>query len=237
MKNLSLVSFVGVDADTNLEDLKKFKNSIPTEFGVLYSDSKSLTNHKRYPSLQFCKDFLQWSKSNTENLASLHLCGDVIGRYLAQEADVLDLCKNANRIQLNLSISSFPSYEKLTNDLISVMTTHGHNIVLQENKTKRNFNLAFLKTISSSLRGQISLLHDGSGGFGREITQVESPSGLHYTGYAGGIKPENVAKIVDLIEKNNPNGLKYYIDMESGVRTDNTFSLEKCQQVINNLTQ
>jgi len=234
MKNLILVSFVGVDEKTNLEDINNFNAEFPCEWSVLYSDSKSTGNYSRYPSYSFCKDFLEWG-SRTGWITSLHLCGSVIERYLNQDADVIDLCKKAHRIQLNLNIKNFPSYEKLTEDLIGVMTNHDHSIILQENKTKRNFNLSFLKTIPSTLYVNVSLLHDGSGGFGREITQVNPPDGIFFTGYAGGLKPENVVKIVELIENNNPQNEKYYIDMESGIRENNVFSINKCQQVINNL--
>lgn len=236
MKNLSLISFVGVDSQTNWDELKNISNldNVITEYSVLFSDSKSIQNHLRYPKYESCKDFLAWGAKNNF-YTSLHLCGSVIERYLKQEQDVIDLCKNARRIQLNLNIHKFPSYEKLTNDLISVLTNHNHTIVLQENKTKRNFNLSFLKTIPSSLYVNVNLLHDGSGGFGREIAQVVAPDKMHYTGYAGGIKPQNVTKIVDLIEQNNPNNIKYYIDMESGIRENNIFSVEKCQQVMDNL--
>lgn len=234
MNNLVLISFVGVDEKTNFDDIEYFESKYPCEWSVLYSDSKSVGNYVRYPSYDFCDKFLKWGKSRGW-LTSLHLCGSSIERYLKQDKDIIDLCSNAYRIQLNFNIQSFPSYEKLASDLIDMMTNHNHSIILQQNKTKSNFNLCFLKTISSSLYGNINILYDGSGGFGREISEVHPPNSRHFTGYAGGIKPENVAKIVDLIEKNNPNQQKYYIDMESGVRTDNIFSIEKCRQVVENL--
>lgn len=230
MKNLILVSFVGVDTNTDLNDIDNFNSSIPCEWSVLFSDSKSVGNYTRYPSYDFCKQFLTWTQSRGW-LGSLHLCGDVIQRYLNQEQDVMDLCKLAYRIQLNLNIAKYPDYNKLTNDLNNVVSAHGHDIILQQNKTKAKFMEIFLPKAAVP----VNLLHDGSGGFGKEITEVKPPDGRHFTGYAGGIKPENVRKIVDLIEQNNPNGLKYYIDMESGVRTDNVFSVEKCRQVIDNL--
>lgn len=239
MRNLNLVSFVGVDEKTDLNELTKLSNSFAglgmVEWSVLFSDSKSVGNYARYPSYKFCKEFLEYSASTNYVHSSIHLCGSVIERYLKQEKDVMELCAQAQRIQLNINIDKFPGYEKLINDLIVVLTNHKHTIVMQQNKTKANFNLSFLKTLPSSLYGNVNLLHDGSGGFGREITQVEAPSAYHYTGYAGGIKPENAAKIVELIEKVNINNKPYYIDMESGVREDNIFSLQKCQQVMTNL--
>jgi phosphoribosylanthranilate isomerase len=54
---------------------------------------------------------------------------------------------------------------------------------------------------------------------------------MFFPGYAGGINPENVMKIINLIEKENIWGYPYYIDMESGIRTDNIFSVKKCRDI------
>lgn len=229
MKNLELISFVGVDTQTNLDEIMAWRSHIPCEFSVLFSDSKSVGSYTRYPSYKFCKDFLDMDP--TQRIHSLHLCGSVIDRYLKQEDDIMELCHNAMRIQLNLNIAKYSDYEKLSDDILAVTTKYTHRIILQQNKTKAKFMECFL----SKPGPKVSLLQDSSGGFGREITQVNPPHEHHVSGYAGGIKPENVVRIVDLIEKNNPNNRPYYIDMESGVRTDNIFSLEKCRQVIDNL--
>lgn len=234
MKNLILISFVGVDEKTNLDDIDNFKSDFPCEWSVLFSDSKSVGNYARYPSYDFCKKFLEWGKSRGW-ITSLHLCGSVIERYIKQDKDVMDLCADAHRIQLNINIKNFPDYEQFSDDLIKVIKNHNHEAIMQQNKTKELFNKVFLAKAKELPSRNVNLLHDGSGGFGREISQVLPPDTRHFTGYAGGIKPENVARIVDLIEKNNPNQLKYYIDMESGVRTDNIFSLEKCRQIVANL--
>lgn len=235
MKNLNLISFVGVDEQTALVDLDKisvsFVTGVNVEWSVLYSDSKSTTKHIRYPSYDFCKGFLERGAKTLYTKCSLHLCGSVIDRYLKQEQDVIDLCKPARRIQLNLNIHSYPDHEKLADDILSVASKHGHHVILQQNKTKEKFMEVFMNKANIAF----SLLHDGSGGFGREITEVISPHPKHNTGYAGGIKPENVARIVELIDKNNPDNLPYYIDMESGIRENNIFSVEKCHQVIQNL--
>lgn len=235
MKNLRLVSFVGVDEKTNFAELERFSNGYAglglVEWSVLFSDSKSVGNYTRYPSYKFCKDFLEKSAATTYVHSSLHLCGSVIERYLDKEKDVMELCKEAHRIQLNLNIKDYPDYQKLADRIWSVQKQFGHSIILQQNKTKAKFMEVFLKGNIFP----ISILHDGSGGFGREIEEVVAPDETHFTGYAGGIKPENVVKIVDLIESRNTNNKEYYIDMESGVRTDNVFSLEKCQQVMRNL--
>ena len=159
MKNLALVSFVGVDNHTNWDEIAKFESDIPCEWSVLFSDSKSQTKHVRYPEYSFCKDFLEWGEEKSL-LTSIHLCGDVIQRYLKQEQDVMDLCDIANGIQLNLNIHSFPEHEKLADDILKLVTERNHKVILQLNKTKEKFMGVFFKKAQARVR----VLHDGSGG-------------------------------------------------------------------------
>lgn len=118
----------------------------------------------------------------------------------------------------------------------------------KKNKSKEKFLKTFLskKDYPHIL---INLLHDSSGGFGREISQISSlgkkiaageidEDGLYATGlvgYAGGIKPENVVNIIKLIENANADNKHYYVDMESGIRDNNILSLEKCRDIIDNI--
>lgn len=236
MNNLHLISFVGVDEHTKLEDLidnSSFIEDVAVEWSVLFSDSKSIKNYIRYPSYEFCKSFLQVGAPNIHSMRSLHLCGSVINRYLKQESDVIELCQPATRIQLNLNINNYAEneYEELAENIVFVATKYGHHIILQQNKTKEKF----MNVFTGKATFAFSLLHDSSGGFGKEITSVAPPSPLNDTGYAGGINPDNVKNIVNLIEDNNPQNFRYYIDMESGIRENNLFSLNKCHQVIQNL--
>jgi hypothetical protein len=48
-------------------------------------------------------------------------------------------------------------------------------------------------------------------------------------GFSGGIRSENARSVVDAIAA--PEGAQYWIDMESGVRTDGRFDLGKCEAV------
>ncbi len=75
----------------------------------------------------------------------------------------------------------------------------------------------------------IQWLYDPSGGFGREpAAWPRHPGGDRLVGYAGGIGPDNAARVVEAIGADGP----YWIDMESRVRTeDDWLALEKCRQV------
>jgi phosphoribosylanthranilate isomerase len=68
----------------------------------------------------------------------------------------------------------------------------------------------------------VDWLFDRSGGL-----WPPHPGGDRLVGYAGGIGPDNVADVLEQIGATGP----YWIDMESGVRTDDRFDLGKCRRV------
>lgn len=227
MISLNLVSFVGVDKETNFESLKLFSDSkLKYEFGVLYSDSKN-GHDKRYPTHEFANKYLDWALKNNI-LTSLHLCGSSIDRYFYEDKELIELAGKAGRIQLNLNIKKYNDYQVLSDNIIDVAEKYNHKIILQKNNTKKQFNEVFLEKNPNIA---LSLLHDSSGGFGREISIVSPPDKKYYTGYAGGIKSSNVLNIIKLIEEVNKENISYYIDMESGVRQNNLFSIEECLKI------
>jgi hypothetical protein len=71
---------------------------------------------------------------------------------------------------------------------------------------------------------RIQWLYDASGGRGvLPSAWPRHPGGDVLVGYAGGIGPENVREVIAAIASTGP----YWLDMESGVRTDDRFDLGK----------
>lgn len=77
--------------------------------------------------------------------------------------------------------------------------------------------------------GRASVLFDPSGGRGIEAFRWPSPPIGCHLGYAGGIKPD---QIVDTLKEIGVVDSPFWIDMESGVRTDDKFDLAKVRQVL-----
>lgn len=229
--NLKLISFVGVDTKTDLKSIEEINShdfNFELEFGVLHSEKQT---SNRYPGYDFCNRFLTQCKDHN---TSLHLCGqEAIEKYLSKDNDMMKLCSNAGRIQLNMNIRKVDSYDELSTKLIDMMNNENHSIVLQVNENKKVFTEVILEKIPSHLNNKLSLLYDASGGFGKALSVIEPAFKNNFTGYAGGINPDNVKDIINLIEVNVDS--PYYIDMESGIRDDDWFSIEKCKQLIMNL--
>ena len=225
MSNLELISFVGVDTKTDHAALAALNmEGVTLEFSVLFSEGRK---GGRYSTYEFCRGFLDSAGSFDK---SLHLCGQsAINKFLDNDKDIMLLCSMASRIQLNFSIKKHDE-SKLIEGVMDAMDK-GHHVILQMNKSKAAF-IEMLTALDVYAGAMLSLLHDSSGGFGREIKQVVEPRLDYFTGYAGGLKPENVRRVVEMIEEKNISGLPYYIDMESGVREANVFSTSKCGKVL-----
>jgi len=75
------------------------------------------------------------------------------------------------------------------------------------------------------------ILFDASGGRGEVNTTWPEPIG-NFCGYAGGFNPENVEERVRDLAEFLPENQIIWIDMESGVRTEDIFDLDKAESVI-----
>ena len=73
----------------------------------------------------------------------------------------------------------------------------------------------------------VSWLYDCSGGRGKVPNTWPRTDQDRLVGYAGGIGPENVLDVLDQIPSTN-----YWIDMETHVRTNDIFDLDKCLSVL-----
>lgn len=239
-----LISYVGVDTKTDLDRLIREFNAINStrmfEFGVLYSAGRA-GKQNRYPSYADCLRIKEkiWNEESPEQRflnVSVHLCGDeAIEGFLDCDPKIIDLCRDA-RVQLNFKMDNYKDSDRLYERIAKVQRIrnvyHEENVILQMNKSKSLFMNSTVLAHTEA-RQLFDILYDGSGGFGRVLSNPSPPIPYHFTGYAGGISPDTVTGIVEAIEKVNPGLAPYYIDMESGVRTNDLFDIDKCLEVAN----
>jgi phosphoribosylanthranilate isomerase len=105
-------------------------------------------------------------------------------------------------------------------------------VILQYNKNNSNFLETYL---SQKLPSNVNILFDSSGGRGTVIQNIQKPFN-NYTGYSGGINVENVEEICKKIV-NHSNSSDVWIDLESGVRTDNNFDFVKANKIIDSVNK
>ena len=219
--DLTHITFTGVDDVTDLHRLVDIQKKYPkVEFGVLVS-RKWKENGPRF-----------LSPSKTKELRGLglhlsaHLCGSMARDVLhmgefSNTGDFSEIIDMFSRVQLNVS-----NYDEPENMSPYILPGPLQEIIIQQ---AFNHNTFMLCRIASG--DCISILLDESGGKGID-SPFRMPSYLQnvHVGFAGGIKPENVVAKIRVITS-LPHVNRFWIDMESGVRTDDRFDLDKVEQV------
>lgn len=193
------ITFTGLDTKTDLIRAEALSRRYPIEFGILFGSRDA----PRYPSEEDRYDLSEYDLN-----LSAHMCGK-FARDFQNGLGNFDILENFSRVQVNMKSKDY-NEEKL--DVIQNIT--GFRIIRQ-------------------VRGNewpttnLMCLHDESGGTGVATKSFpEQPENIEFVGYAGGIGPENVGKVLSKIKANN-----FWIDMESGVRTDDWLDLDKCERV------
>lgn len=217
---LTRVTITGADDGVDPKALYELSREFDfVEWGILFSWSRVGT--ARYPSDEWRKRFsvplVGWRPKT-----ALHLCGDPARQALAGNENWPDAW-HYDRVQLN----GFSKYRLPFLRCAQEWRAH-HEVILQCQTEAALEHAAELARAATN----VSALWDISGGRGfldfDTVCQWPAPQGLRM-GRAGGITPDNV---VEILEASADNGLETWIDMETGVRTDDRFDLVKVRRVL-----
>lgn len=235
------MTITGADDAVEVKKLMEIEKEFPfVEWGILFSGTK--VGAERYPQPA-------WIANAVTNLkkCSAHLCGAYSRSVLEKRG--IDFLEHVHtqfeRVQLNYNFSQNDKWDIEPLIKYLVRTDNLKKVILQNNKSNSRLinDVIGFPLIHSGL----NILYDASGGRGTVIEKVEAPFPNHYTGYSGGIGPDNVEDVCKLITgqvsgsfsvtngaaKLTQNNERYvWIDMESGVRTDNKFDLDKVWSVL-----
>lgn len=205
----AFITFTGVDDATVAADLVALADDYPIEFGLLISPKKQGLE-ARYPRMTT----IQWLLGELPVVFALHLCGtaarEVIREGISAEYD--DLMPYIDRVQIN---------------------TADHRVdphLVGHWAAQRNVRAILQARGDFPKIAAVDVLFDASGG--RGIVPNDWPYAVKSTfcGFAGGLRPDNVAAAVEMIGFRT--GQRYWIDMESGVRDEfDRFSVAKCREV------
>ena len=198
------ITFTGADADTDPTSMEWLASHYPIEWGLLFSPKRQGAE-PRYPSLEACKRFL-----GAPLRLAAHLCGGYSRSIMEGGHEELPLWLGRfGRVQVN----------------------HGRPepARLRRFRDRSGAPMVIMQWRSDAFPAMwpgVDLLYDRSGGHGA-VPSAWPPHPGYLVGYAGGLGPENVREALAAIGAAGP----YWIDMESGVRTDDRFDLAKCRSV------
>lgn len=228
---INKVTITGADDKVKLADLVNLSKEFPfLEWGILFSASKVGT--PRYPVSSTISFWHQQATAAGMNL-SAHLCGLYSKRVI--EGGDFELISNLGpafkRVQLNYNFEKnkkdFDLYD-LQNLMKYAAGNPQRDIILQYNKSNEStIALLFTRDVPTN----VHFLYDSSGGRGTVIKRISPPFDNNYTGYSGGLNPNNIEGVIQNIGLYNPE-ISVWIDIESGVRTDDQFDMYKVKQVL-----
>lgn len=224
MNKLTNISFNGIDEQTDIDRLVEIQRKYPlAEFGVLLSENW-YKNGSRY--------------NNPENLYKLsglglnlsaHLCGTLAKSAIRNDfSTVINLCNGYfnifQRTQINVAMYGKRNPKELVIDLPETIR---EAIIQQKSANDCGLFMSYYEANRDNLSDKFSILIDGSGGQGisGEINVLPIDAKI---GYAGGINEENVIEKLDYLMRHTKN---FWIDMESGVRTDDWLDLDKVEHI------
>lgn len=233
---LLLISLTGADDQVSPDALARISARYPkVEWAILYFPEKEGT--PRNPSRQWREDFLASRLPNT----AAHLCGKEVFRDLLDpkklDQRVADLSRYG-RIQLNINARD---QEFSDDEVLSIYRTlhqAGLRLILQHHAASESVINQFIGELDVSARKEVDILFDASKGAGQLPERWPVPEDVHlFCGYAGGLGPDVLEAELPRIEASvakstGGSEFPFWIDMESGLRTDNQFDLDKAISVL-----
>lgn len=231
---LTHVTITGADGKINPYDLFELSDEFPLiEWGILIYPDKE--GSPRYPTKGWIDHFMKWKPSFVRTAG--HLCGSAVTNFFFENTPQENQEKYSkfNRIQLNFR------YDGKRPDWMTTRIYNFHfygdierSVIVQQNESNNEFIKILKDRLDPGWRPMV--LFDSSGGNGKQMTCIQKPLQGFRCGYAGGISPDNVDAVMSSLIACLPDKTEVWIDMESGVRTNNEFDLKKVRSVMETVT-
>lgn len=223
---LDRVTVTGADDSVQIKDMLAIQQDFPfVEWGILLS--KSSEGNARFPSQDWISDLTEYSYG-------LRLSGHLCGKW------VRDICDGENTLFVDRPIYrglfdryqlNFHSYvhqiENKNTFLRAVLSLEAEQVIFQFDDVNNELLLQ-----ARELGINAVPVFDASGGAG--ILPGEWPEALPmYSGYAGGLSPDNLTVQMEFITKRCGDG-PIWIDAETRLRSnaDTLFDLDKVRKFL-----
>lgn len=222
---LKYVSITGADDGVNIGDLNDIAQECPfVEWALLLMPERE--GLSRFPTARWRQEFLERYEGRHK---ALHLCGNAFARFVDDDRGTLASMEGFGRIQLNLEFADMGRKIDPEKLIAQIKKYPAFEFIIQYTDKSANL-LPALRVIPHH-----SILFDQSAGRGVAPESWPLPLPGHSCGYAGGITPDNVTAHLEKIAA-ACGDQTVWIDMESGMRTDDCFDLDKVRRVLDACT-
>lgn len=222
---ITRVSLTGPDDRTDMTRLIDLSQQFSlVEWALLYVPHNE--GAPRNPTRTWREAFFQ----HVDAASAVHLCGALAFEQLLKgelPADVLQ----AQRLQLNINARKPDFTDAQVLEVYARALELGPDIILQYHPGTAALIEQFTQQLPAAEQSRVHVLMDASRGTGKAPATWVRPAALDalHVGYAGGIGPENIETV--LRDVSAPRRA-CWIDMESGIRTDNQFDAAKAEAVL-----
>jgi hypothetical protein len=213
---LDVVTVTGADDGTRPEDLVGIAQKFPfVELGVLVGDRPGTP---RFPSAEWRDVLCRFAARNYSLHLSCHLCGRWVENFLTGDVWIQDWF---GRHQINTHGQPHDFDVGVVRKNVRGANLRGQQVVFQYDGVNTNALLCCLGRHVADRYDHLGVaaLYDRSHGAGILPATWERPLPGVYTGYAGGLSPDNVAGELDKISA-LAGDLPFWIDAETHLRTD-----------------
>ncbi len=236
---INRITVTGADNGVSGYVIEKLLHTYPfLELGILLSPVREGT--PRYPSEKWIRVV-----QNDLSRVSWHLCGKYSRDFLVGVDSVLPkYIKDGDRVQINCNLAyGEKDYAKMV-QLFKKYPNNQFIIPLLEDRNHA-FGVSMIKLNADIVGAEnMNFLYDESKGKGIVINKILPPVPKFYTGYAGGLTPDNVVYVAEMVT-NAVGDLfspplrkrEVWLDVESGVRIDNEFSYTKTRLLLDRVAQ
>lgn len=218
------ITITGADDAVDANELLALSERYPfVEWGVLFSATRA--GSPRYPT----REWVEWATTNARMIPShrlsAHLCGEIAASPLKGESTYLATLQGAGfkRVQIN--------GWKPSAMLVQAMRLAPKLEVILQARAVPVVEEACVHALAiRGMGAEASVLFDASAGHGIPIVDYPIGFGAVMVGYAGGITPESIGlTLKHLLQQDRPS---FWLDMETGVRTNDVFDLAKVRAVL-----
>lgn len=218
---LEYCSITGADDQVDIEYLSQLSQQFPfVEWAILLLRNRA--GQPRFPTTAWIENFSQNSQGQNK---AMHLCDDGFLGFIAQDPEIRSLMSGFQRIQLNLKFGDVEGKYDPEELVARVRENPQYQFILQYTNDKHGL-LPLFKNVPNH-----AVLFDSSAGRGMTPDCWDAPLTGHFCGYAGGLNPDNLQDNLNMISAATGD-YTTWIDMESGVRTDDRFDLNKVSRVL-----